>query len=213
MARNEKRRQRTLGRRKHKQKARGNKLARSSIGASPSFHNAREHVKHAREYPVHECLINASWQRSGMASILLSRRQPDGNIVFGDYLVDTLCLGLKSTFCNANLSPRRYEAELKAGAYRTDDPVDCPLPLAHAIIYGGIDYAAGLGFEPDKSFGLSRHVLEERSAFEEVPEVEFGRDGKPLFVSGPHDNMAFVLRKLGKTVGEGNYDFIVGGPT
>ncbi len=35
----------------------------------------------------------------------------------------------------------------------------------------------------------------------------FGKNGKPFFVAGPHDNVARILKQLEKTAGPGNYDY------
>jgi hypothetical protein len=212
MARNERRRQKALKRKHRRQSARRTPAGGGLAPPGSSYWAAVKVIKAARSYPIHECLINPSWHEKGMASILLSRRQPDGLLLFGCYLVDVLCLGLKNTFCNANLSRRRYETEVKAGAYRDEAPVVCFLPLAHEIIYGGIEYAASLGFRPEKDFKLSRYILEEREALDERPYVEFGRDGKPLYISGPQDHPERILRQLESRVGPGNYHFLLGGP-
>jgi hypothetical protein len=39
--------------------------------------------------------------------------------------------------------------------------------------------------------------------------VKFGRDGQPFFVPGPNDNVQLILSKLKRTVGEGNYGFLL----
>ncbi len=38
--------------------------------------------------------------------------------------------------------------------------------------------------------------------------IEFGKEGKPLFINGPHDNVQAILRQLMRTAGEGNFDYI-----
>lgn len=38
--------------------------------------------------------------------------------------------------------------------------------------------------------------------------ITFGKDGKPLYVSGPHDKPGPVIRTLERTVGAGNVEFI-----
>ena len=46
-------------------------------------------ISRARSYPVEECLISSDWERgSGLVQIVLARKQPDGAICFGVYLVD-----------------------------------------------------------------------------------------------------------------------------
>ena len=81
--------------------------------------------------------------------------------------------------------------------------------MAHNIIYGAIAYAEDLGFKPEKDWALSQFILEEDTEDIELIEVEFGKDGKPCFINGPFDNINSVLAKLNKSVGEGNYEFIM----
>jgi hypothetical protein len=39
--------------------------------------------------------------------------------------------------------------------------------------------------------------------------IRFGRDGKPFFVQGPHDDADAVLQTLERSVGRGNFTFLV----
>ncbi len=39
--------------------------------------------------------------------------------------------------------------------------------------------------------------------------IKFGKDGKPFYIAGPHDNARFIMSKLKQTAGEGNYHFLV----
>ena len=171
--------------------------------------SARNRIYNARKFPVYECLINTSWKEGGLASILLSRQQPDGNIVFGVYLVDVFCLGLKNTYCNANFTLSRYEQDVKASISRNEPLIDYPVPLTHHIIYGVIDYAFKLGFKPQKDFKLTRYILEKRTEIGESIPIEFGKDGKPFFIAGPDDNINLIVRKLERAVGEGNFHFLL----
>ncbi|MBN1890419.1 MAG: hypothetical protein JW850_20670 [Thermoflexales bacterium] len=38
--------------------------------------------------------------------------------------------------------------------------------------------------------------------------MTFGKDGKPFYVSGPHDNPEAIMRQLARITGEGNYNFL-----
>jgi hypothetical protein len=207
MAVDPRKRQKKLMKKRRKDKERKKKRtvqeAFYSAAADP-----RNKVKAARNYPIYECLINPSWKKRGLAVILLSRRQPDGNITFGNYLVDIYCLGLKNTFCNVDFSPTRYRTEVVARSYDDETPEPCPVDLAHHIIYGAIDYAAQFGFEPEKDFDLSQYVLDAREDVGPCEGVEFGHNGKPLYVAGPHDNVEWVLKQLERTAGEGNFHYI-----
>jgi len=154
-------------------------------------------ITHARTWPIYECLINESWDGCGMANILLSRKQPDGNIVFGAYLMDIYCLGLKDTFYNINQTSSGY-MKMIDGLDKREKMIDCSFSLAHTIIYKGIEYARSIGFEPHKDFIKTRLILEEPTDVEWSDDVEFGIDGKPVYISGPNDDGEKILRKLEK---------------
>ncbi len=99
------------------------------------------------------------------------------------YLVDTWCLGLKDA---AGLRP-------------------VPLELGRQIVYGAIGYAHKLGFEPHADFGRAAGVP---GAWDGECELTFGRDGKPMYIFGPHDDGEKIIRKLRRRLGDGNYDFV-----
>lgn len=155
--------------------------------------------------PIHECLINENWQEMGLATILISRRQPSGNVVSGVYLVDIFCLGLKNTKCSFNLPFNKYEQEYKEMVFEGQVAVRCDSVLAHNIIYGAIEYAEDLGFKPNKDFALSRFILNKDEDVEVLQDLEFGKDGAPFYITGPKHNVNFVIHKLNHVVGEGNY--------
>lgn len=207
MAKDAQRRQKAQMKKRSKDKQRKAKTknrAMANIVLSPEYR-----VRHAREYPIHECWINKSWQKDGLATILLSRKQPDGDIVFGVYLVDIHCLGLKNTFCNANFTTFRYENEVIESYLMRQNIIKCPVALAMDIIYGAIDYAAELGFSPQKDFKLSKHILEDRDSVEITGKVKFGKDGKPFYCAGPDDNVERIMSTLRNNVGEDNFHFII----
>jgi hypothetical protein len=204
MAKSEARRQKKLMRKKRKDKLR--KQQRRRVEGQSS---AKRIIYNARNYPIHECLISESQEETGLTQILLSRMQPNGNIVFGFYLVDRFCLGLKDTYHDANLSLSKYENELKASIYQGEPLIDCSVPKAHRIIYGAIEYASSLGFKPHKDFSLSKYILEEPDKIDDTIEIEFGKDGKPFFIAGPYDNADVIIRQLSAKLGVGNFDYLI----
>jgi len=212
MGRDKKRRQKALMKKRQKDKLRKKKAKKEGFLSSTWTHlSPKSIIYNARNYPIYECLIGSSWKKQGMANILLSRQQPDGNLIFGVYLVDIFCLGLKNTFCHANFSMSNYEKDLKVKIYQEQPPVECPVDLAHQIIYGAIDYASELGFNPQKDFKLSKYILEERDKFGEITEVEFGKDGKPFYISGPDDDVQAIMRKLEAKLGPDDFHFLCPG--
>ncbi len=87
-----------------------------------------------------------------------------------------------------------------------DEPaVQVPLELGRQVVYGAIGYARELGFEPHADFGRAAGYL---GAWDGECELTFGRDGKPMYISGPYDDGERILRKLRRSLGDGNYDFV-----
>ena len=91
-------------------------------------------------------------------------------------------------------------------------PVRIPPALTHEIIYGAIEYAAQFGFRPHADFKWSRYVLDPPDRHARTGAIEFGHDGKPLYIQGPRDNVDVILRKLTQTAGTGNFDYLLAIP-
>ena len=101
------------------------------------------------------------WQDSGLAVIVVARRQPDGNIVFGNYLVDYYCLGLKNTYFNVDIAPGEFRRSMLPRMFEdAGPPMEISPALAHEIIYGAIEYADRYGFKPQRDFRNSQYVLD-----------------------------------------------------
>jgi len=206
MTSNEKKRQKKLMKKRQKDRSRKKK---QSQAVSFSSSDPRKKIMNARNLPFYECLINSSWKENGLAKILISRKQQDGKLLFGTYLVDILCLGLKNTFCNADITISQYKVEMRNRMFQEDGPLDCPLPTAHHIIYGGIDYAAQFGFKPNKDFRLSKFVLEDIRSVAPCEPIEFGKDGKPVYIAGPDDDPERIIKQLETKLGKDNFNYTV----
>ena len=169
-----------------------------------------QHVRHAREYPIAGCWVMPGWEEGGMAVVVVARRQPDGNILYGNYLVDYYCLGLKNTFFNADIPEGQFRREVLPEVMQGNEPVEISPALAHELIYGSIEYAEQYGFRPQRDYRRTRDILDLPDTYPRTGTIEFGHNGKPLFISGPYDNVDAVIRQLNRTAGEGNYDFMAG---
>jgi hypothetical protein len=164
------------------------------------------------DFPIIESLILKNWQTSGLAHVILVREQPDGKLAFADFLVDIYCLGVKDCFMHVKQPKLVYQKFIEETAFKLGSFVDCPVDLAHAIIYGAVEYAQSLGFSPHPDFERDRLILEPIEKFETLPAVSFGQNGKPCYISGPSDDIDFVIETLQKNVGDGNFDYILDGP-
>jgi hypothetical protein len=178
---------------------------RASSAVSPLHY-----VRQARSYPLDGCWIQKDWKESGLAVIVIARRQPNGNIVFGNYLVDYYCLGLKNTYCNADVAPGEFQhSTLPRMFEHVGQFVEVSPALAHELIYGAIEYADRYGFKPQRDFRDSQYVLDLPGEHPRSGKVEFGKDGKPLYISSPYDNADRIIQQLMRTAGAGNFDYLM----
>ncbi len=161
----------------------------------------------ARKLPFGECLINNEWQEYGMAIVLITKTMPSGKNIIGLYMVDVFCLGLKNTLYKFGLNEFETQ-EFKMDLSSKYEMVPVSVNEAHNIIYGGIDFAEELGFKPHNDFDITEFMLDPDYIDAGIDEIEFGKEGKPLFVAGPNDNINRILNTLELNLGEGNYDFL-----
>lgn len=177
----------------------------------------RHHLGQAREYPLHGCWVYKDWKESGIAPVVVARRQPDDRVLCGVYMIDLYCLGIKACYARTDISPAQFERALAKMC--AEEPEPCSVEFAHELIYGAMEYAKNYGFDPHPDFkgSLADQVLDPADAHPRAHGIEFGKDGKPLFVSGPYDDerkINRVLNTLHRAVGEGNYHYLtnLGGP-
>ena len=181
----------------------------ASGGSLWSYAGKMDRIQHADQYPVEACYLNTDWKEQGLARIVVTRSQNDGRTIVGVFLVDIFCLGVKNAFCNEGLTRRQIEDELLSRYYQNEEPTRIGINYAKEIIYGAVDYARSLGFEPHPDFELSRHVLGTEE-FSRTRSLQFGGpEGKPLYIAGPDDDAPAVHRKLRERLGENGFDFIM----
>ncbi|MGB3791040.1 MAG: hypothetical protein WA949_23745 [Phormidesmis sp.] len=148
---------------------------------------------------------------AGLGIVMVVRQQRNG-FAAATFLVDYYCLGIKNASSKKLSNANKY-LQMKEFAFsRFEESVEeIPLRQAQAIVWGAVDYARQLGFEPHKDFEAAKDIL--AGDIETLPVLNFGKDGKPLYVNGPYDNAEKVLKTLEKSVGKGNYDCLLqGGP-
>lgn len=168
-------------------------------------------VSKGTQLPFNDCYINALWEEAGLATILISKLMPSQKLISALYLVDVRCLGIKDTTYRFAISKVDYE-EYKNDLIEKFQMQPCDLVLAHNIIFGAHDYAEELGFRPHPDFVITQHLLNPELIDDGIDQIEFGKNGKPLFIAGEYDNVPRILTMLRKNVGDGNFDFISNQP-
>lgn len=146
---------------------------------------------------------------AGMVSVVVAWRHGWDKVAVCGYLVDVYCLGVKDVLgphVMDEFTLRRFLAEHYAGypgGWR-----EAPLELVRHLVFGAIDYAQGLGFEPlPEAVALAERL----GPWTGPSAITFGREGKPFYVEGPRDNSPWVIRTLEQAVGAGNFDYLLDG--
>lgn len=183
------------------------KKRKKTIKQRGAFYPNRYIKEKSRSFPISRCLYTPGWDESGLCQVLVIRKQPSGLYLYGFYLLDMWCLGIKNTVYNINHSEEEMEDFIATVNSSSEYPLEtCEYVFAHNLIYGAWEYAEELGFSPHTDFYIGNCILEIDSDDIELIEFEFGKEGKPFFVSGPYDDSARIHKILEKSVGTGNYD-------
>ena len=144
---------------------------------------------------------------AGLVSVLVAREERYGRVGVCGWLVDVYCLGVKDVIGPRVMNQRRA-AELTRSffaAYQAP-PLQAPVELARHLVFGAVAYARSLGCEPAPDFAATTDQL---GSWAGPAAIRFGRDGKPFFVQGPHDDADAILRTLQRSVGRDNFTFLV----
>ena len=106
----------------------------------------------ARALPVYECVVNANWQESKIANLVVARQHTNGNITAGIYLIDLACLGVKDTLWFFNIPVPEYRENLDRFMDMGRGVEKIDYLLAHNIVYASIEFAEVYEFKPHKDF-------------------------------------------------------------
>jgi hypothetical protein len=142
----------------------------------------------------------------GLVSVLVARKHRHDTVSVCGYLADVYCLGVKEVFGPETMDDvglRRFRDQFFDAYF--SDPLAAPIELACEIVFGSVEYALGLGFDPHPGFAAVQGHL---GTWHGPSTITFGKNGKPLFISGPHDSPLPIIRTLERTAGAGNFDYI-----
>ena len=170
----------------------------------------KQYIKQrARKLPIIKAFINSDFLDSGMACVVIVRQQGGEKYLLGTFMVDIFCLGVKNSLFQMGLPEFGLDGQIQdyydtmGLSYKECDP-----NYAQNVVWGAVEYAEELGFAPTKysDFDVYQYILDPIDAIEFV-DIPFGRDGKPFYIVGPHDNFTKICNTLQKKVGADGYEF------
>jgi hypothetical protein len=202
MSRHEKRYQKYLDRQRQKQ---ANKTTEPGEAGATA-----PQIAAAANSPIYESLVPAKLSELGMGNLVFSRSLPDGRIALGAFLLDVFCLGVKNAFF-ANVTSDEYARRLSS--WSTGEGLQPMQPACfRKLVEGGVAYAHELGFSPHVDYDVASQIFGDVQATACPTHFEYGRDGKPFYIAGPHETATQVqniIEHLKRRLGPGNFDFLV----
>ena len=147
-------------------------------------------------WPLHE---DPAAGTDGLVAVLVARKHRHGKVSVCGYLADVYCLGVKNALgpeIMDDLGLRGFVRDFFSGYH--GDPLEAPIELAREVVLGS-------GFGPHPDFAAAEGHL---GSWAGPGTITFGKDGKPLYISGPYDDPGPVIRTLERTVGRGNFEVL-----
>ena len=142
--------------------------------------------------------------------MIISRKMPDGSIAASVFLVDAFCLGIKDCFFTI-VSKSKYEQRVMI--LEEKEKLERVEPeYAVKLIENAVPYAEGLGFKPHKDYPRAKKTFGNIDPPACLNEFEYGKDGKPFYVSGPNQTEADskkIINTLNERLGPDGFHFIV----
>lgn len=159
----------------------------------------------ARSLEIGTCYVSDDMTECGEGHVIVTRRHTGGRVSMAMYLVDTYCIGVKDSLFRLRLE----EEELEEMLDRAPGIRECSYEEAHNWVYGAIAWAEEAGIEPDKSFAVTKYMLEEDTDDIPLIEYEFGREGKHLLMANNNLEASRYLPLMKKNLGEGNFTLTI----
>jgi hypothetical protein len=178
----EQKRQKKLAKAKAKRKEKKTQLSQHDTIAHRAL------LKIIETCPVYEALVPSSLWTQGLGNLIISRKLPDGRIAAAIILVDVYCLGVKNASF-ATLYPSQYRSQVVKMNEQYEFNRVSPESFAK-LIHEAIAYAAQFGFKPHPDFAECAHLLANLDHQSATDQYTFGKDGKPLYIRGPHESFA-----------------------
>ncbi|EMI45405.1 hypothetical protein [Rhodopirellula sp. SWK7] len=206
MAKSEQQRQKKLARKKAKDRQKKQQLVRekqrlASLSGKMSAAAAGKVLK--------SMVGNAD---QGLATVMIARQAPEGQVAVGVFLVDIFCLGVKNAV-GVYYSPGQF-SEMSSSLIEKHSLEDVSPGRARGVVEASVEYARTSGLSPHPDYRKVQLIWGDIEPESVEGVYEFGHEGKPFYMVGPYDDAAtqgMVLSKLESTLGVGNFDFMIGG--
>lgn len=207
MAQSEQQRQRKLAKKQSKSREKHKLIARTQ----QSLTSMAGKMQASSRGEIIYCGICGTITRSGLGQVLIARQGPMRQVGLAVFLIDSGCLGVKNVI--AILDGPDRAAKIIEQLENDRDLKPTTPGLARGLVESAVAYAQSLGFEPHADYRKATMIWGEVEAESIEGHYTFGREGKPFYMNGPFEDQAkqqHILRTLERTVGEGNFNYMLG---
>lgn len=138
-------------------------------------------------------------------------RTADGGVAVAIFLVDRNCLGVKNAIARI-CSRYDYDNEILHKMRSQFQSREITPATARRFVESAVEYARSIGFAPHRDYERARPIFGDIDPAAATEELEFGKDGKPLFIAGPNDDEArcrLIMATLARTVGPDGSHFLI----
>ncbi|NWG13804.1 MAG: hypothetical protein HXY20_09745 [Acidobacteria bacterium] len=149
---------------------------------------------------------------AGIGHVIISRRVGP-QIAVGLFLVDVYCLGVKDAAAGFR-TPAEYAALIERFR-ENEDLVEIEPACARKLVESAVAYARDPGLSPHKDCFEAAPLFGDIDPGGCPRDFEFGKDGKPLYISGPFEpegRINMILGKLDEACGPDGYHFMIPEP-
>jgi hypothetical protein len=138
--------------------------------------------------PVAQAFCVTELWTAGIGYLAIARQETESGLIYGVFLVDVFCLGVKDALWSAGSAGEFKEMLAKLEERQTFVPVT-PACLAK-IVTGAVEFAASLGFSPHPDYRHVARLLDGIDPGACPEEFTYGRDGKPFYIQGQYESPA-----------------------
>jgi hypothetical protein len=192
---------------KIEQKRKQREVAKKQSRATASRRPDATLIKVAAGAPFGACYLSADWEDEGQPTLVtavVTRALPGGRVVAGVALVDRTCLGVKEGFVAEPMRTTELDKFI-GGIGIPHGGMELVEPLVvQSVVFHAIDYAEKLGFKAHRDFPAA--LFGPRP--ETLSDTPFAKADKPLFISGPDDDVEAITQQLTAAVGKGKFEVV-----
>lgn len=153
------------------------------------------------------CFVSRGWDDlsvPALVSVLVTRVMPSGDLFPALALVDRTCLGIKDAMVREPMTSRELAEFVEMVGRPHGGMVSCEPAVAQSMVFHAIDYARALGFQPHPDFAAALFGPPPTT----LVSTPWCAPERPIYASGPRDNVAMITSRLAKAVGDAGFEYI-----